>query len=235
MSKSGCRIVVRTIAALSVVAAVAACSTTKQVSDVTPAQGFLPQPDLLQPGKSGQATLVYFAPNADFTAYKQVMLDPVTIWTAPGSSLESLPPDKRQDLANGFHLDLFGEISKRCRMVDQPLPATLRVRVALVDAEQSAPALNTVATYIPQARLLSTLGAYAFNDGVGVFTGSATAEGYATDATSGAVLWQGVDKRAGGNAIGTNTLNSWSDVDNAFTAWAQLFAKRLEELGACHA
>jgi hypothetical protein len=93
--------------------------------------------------------------------------------------------------------------------------------------------LNTISTYVPQAHVLSTLTGYAFNDGVGFFAGSATVEGYATDATTGTILWEAVDKRAGGNAIGTNTFDSWSDVDNAAKAWAEQMTRRLAELGAC--
>jgi hypothetical protein len=59
------------------------------------------------------------------------------------------------------------------------------------------------------------------------------AEGYARDAITGELLWQGVDERAGTKAWGRNTFNSWDDVDNAFKAWAAQFAKRLGELGAC--
>ena len=31
---------------------------------------------------------------------------------------------------------------------------------------------------------------FAFNDGVGYFAGTATIEGYATDATDGTLLWE---------------------------------------------
>jgi hypothetical protein len=34
-------------------------------------------------------------------------------------------------------------------------------------------------------------------------------------------------------AWGRDTFNSWDDVDSAFKAWAEQFAKRLDELGAC--
>jgi hypothetical protein len=42
-----------------------------------------------------------------------------------------------------------------------------------------------------------------------------------------------VDERAGTKAWGRDTFNSWGDVDNAFKAWAEQFATRLGELGAC--
>ena len=58
-------------------------------------------------------------------------------------------------------------------------------------------------------------------------------EGYATDSTKGTLIWQAVDKRAGTNAIGSDSLDSWGDVKNASKAWSEQFGKRLAELGAC--
>ena len=50
---------------------------------------------------------------------------------------------------------------------------------------------------------------------------------------TGALLWQGVDERAGTKAWGRDPFNSWDNVDNACKAWATQFAKRLGGLGAC--
>jgi hypothetical protein len=81
--------------------------------------------------------------------------------------------------------------------------------------------------------LLDVAAGYAFNHGVAYWVGEATAEGYARDATTGTLLWEGADERAGTKALGRDTFNSWDDVDNAFKAWAEQFARRLDELGAC--
>src|SRR6185437_12900610 len=60
--------------------------------------------------------------------------------------------------------------------------------------------------------------------------GTAAAEGYATDATTGTLLWKAVDKRGGTTALAENTLNTWLDVDHAFEAWSEQLASRLQEL-----
>jgi hypothetical protein len=52
---------------------------TKEIRDVQPVAGFLPNASLLQPGGSGRAALVYRNPTADFSRYNKVLLDPVTI------------------------------------------------------------------------------------------------------------------------------------------------------------
>jgi hypothetical protein len=46
---------------------------------------------------------------------------------------------------------------------------------------------------------------------------------------------EGADERASTKACGRNTFNSWDDVDDAFKAWAEQFATRLNEVGACPA
>jgi hypothetical protein len=206
---------------------------TQQVSGVRPSSGYLPNPSLLQPGEKGQMDLVYFTPTVRFPSYNKVMLAPVTFQTTPGSTVNDIPAEERQALVNSFHADLHDAISQRCRMVNAAAPDTMLVRIAIVDAKQSDATVNTVATYVPQARMLDTVTGYAFNDGVGNFVGSATVEGYATDATKGTLLWQGVDKRAGANAIGSDSLDTWGDVKNASKAWSEHFAMRLAELGAC--
>jgi hypothetical protein len=219
--------------AVAMALAIAACAPTKQSADFKLADGFLPKPALLKPGKEDQAALVYIDPTVNFPSYGMILIEPVMVWTTPGTAFDKVPAEQRQAMANDLYAHLHKKISAVCDVVDAPGAGVMRIRVALIDAEQSDPVANTISTYVPQAHVLNLLSSYAFNGGVGVFTGSATAEGYATDSVTGRVLWEGADKRAGSNAIGTDTLNSWEDVYNTFDAWSDKFAKRLLALGAC--
>jgi hypothetical protein len=72
------------------------------------------------------------------------------------------------------------------------------------------------------------------NKGVGYFAGTATAEGYGTDAVTDALLWEAVDKRGGTTAMAENTLDTKLDIDHAFVAWSNQLASRLVQLGVCH-
>jgi Protein of unknown function (DUF3313) len=225
---------VRSIMALAVVAALGACAPTKQVAmKEAPASGVLPAPALLQKGKSGQADRVYLSPKADWASYTKVMLDPVTIWTGAGSNMAKASPKVQKALADSFYTDLHEAVAKRCQMVSEPSPGTMRWHIALVDASSANPFLNTLSTYEPHVHLLDAIAGYAFNHDVAYWVGEATADGYAKDATTGELLWEGADERAGTQAWGRDTFNSWDDVDNAFKAWAAQFATRLGELGAC--
>jgi Protein of unknown function (DUF3313) len=227
--------VVRPIMALTVIAALGACAETKQVAmkEPPPASAVLPEPALLQKGTTGEVDQVYLNPSADWASYTKVILDPVTIWTGPGSDMAKGSPAERKALADAFYTELHNAVAKRCQMVTEPSAGTMRWHIALVDATSANPFLNTISTYEPHIHLVDVAAGYAFDDGVAYWVGEATAEGYARDATTGTLLWEGADERAGTKAFGRDTFNSWDDVDNAFKAWAEQFARRLDELGAC--
>ncbi len=140
---------------------------TKQMKDVQPIPGFLPKVGLLRRSRPGEAVFVYRNPNADFAAYSKVMLDPVAIWTAPGSSLRKVPHSQRVAIANTFYGDLYSALQRRCRLVRSPSRGTLRLRIALTDATTPNATVNTVATYAPYVSTAYSVASFAFNKGVG--------------------------------------------------------------------
>jgi len=206
---------------------------TVQVKDVQPVGGFLPHPELLQPGAAGQPALNYRNPNASFSAYNSIMLDHVTLWSAPGSPLSAVPPDQQQAAVNLFYSDLYDALQKHCRLVTIPVPGTVRFRFAIVDAKIPNATINTVATYAPYVSGVYNAASYAFNNGVGYFAGAATAEGYAVDAMTGTLLWEGVDKRGGTTAAVENTFNTWLDIHHAFENWSSQMVTKMQQQGVC--
>src|SRR5689334_17591413 len=75
---AGCKII-----ALCLITMVAACSATQQVPIQTTdiKCGFLGSDcDRLIVGAQGQAALRYVNPNANWTQYKKVLIEPVTFW-----------------------------------------------------------------------------------------------------------------------------------------------------------
>lgn len=145
----------------------------------------------------------------------------------------SAPADQRQELAESFYSDLYKALAKRCDMVREPAAGTLRLKIALVAVETPNAALNTVASYAPYVSTAQSVASLAFNGGVGLFAGTATAEGYAVDSKSGKLLWQAVDKQGGTGALIKNTVGSWVDVNNAFDTWSGKLASKMEQLGIC--
>jgi hypothetical protein len=209
---------------------------TKQITEgVQPVGGFLPQPELLAPGGPGRAALVYLNPNVNMATYKKVMIDPVTIWAGPHSELNGVPADQQRALANVAYSDIYNAIKHNCAMVQTASPNTIHFHFAVVDTKEPNTVLNTVATYAPYG--ISTaysVASFAFNKGVGYFSGTAEGEGFATDSVNGTVLWEAVDKRGGTTAMVANTLDSWRDVHHVFEAWGVQLRTRLIELGVCH-
>jgi hypothetical protein len=157
----------------------------------------------------------------------------MTIWSGRGSDMDEASPKERMALADAFYTALRNAVAKQCQMMTEPAPGTTRWRTAVVDATSENLFLNTLSTYEPHVHLLDVPAGYAFNAGVAYWVGQATAEGYAQDATTGTLLWEGQDRRVGTKNWGRDTLNCWDDVDNAFKAWAAAFVKFLDEQGAC--
>ena len=206
---------------------------TIEVKGVQPVAGFLPDPSLLHAGGAGQVDLVYLTPNMQAYSNSRIWLEPVTVYTTPGSDLASVPLQQRQAVANTFTSDLYTAMKPHCRMARRAGADTLRVRFALVDAKVPNAAVDTVATYAPYESAAYGLASFAFNGGVGYFAGTATAESFATDTESGAIVWQAVDKRGGTTSAAENTLDTWLDVHHAFEAWSRQYVARLQQLGIC--
>lgn len=209
----------------------AGCAGQSPVGDATVSvdtvttSGFLQDYSILREGSDGEAALVYWNDSADFGAYQTVIVDPVTIWVGSDSSLNDVEPDQRQKLADEFYAAIIAALEPDYTITDQIGPNTMRIRVALTDAEASSPALDTISTYVPQARLLQsvlTLG----SDTAG-FVGEATAEAEVRDAQTDLLLAAGVDRRAGTKSLSGGTFDRWGDVRRSFDAWSSSFASNL--------
>ncbi len=209
--------------------ALAGCETesTTTVGDSVRSSGFLSDYSMLRRGDEGQAISVYWNDQVDFNSYSKILIEPVTIWANPDAELSQVPAEERQELANAFHAALQEALSEDFEIVQVPGPNTMRVRVALTEAVASSPVLDTISTYVPQARTISTI--LTLGSDTKAFVGQARAEGEARDALSGVLLAAGIDQRAGTKALGDNTFDSWGDVRKVFEAWAIRFRDNLRE------
>lgn len=207
---------------------------TKQMAvDPSEIGRFLPQPELLTAGGPGKAAYLYINPNVNFASYHKLMVGAVTIWAGPNSQLNGVPADQRLALANAAYADIYNALRRHCQLVRTASPGTIYLHFALVDTKVPNAALNTVATFAPYASAAYSVTSFVFNKGVGYFSGSATGEGFGTDAVNGTLLWQAVDKRGGTTALVANTLDNWRDARHVFQAWGDQLAGRLKEFGVC--
>jgi hypothetical protein len=214
---------VRIAASLLVTIALIACGPTRQAREVKQS-GFLGDYSLLKPGPEGGAKLVYENPNADFKSYDKILLEPVSIWTGPGSQMSELSKEDRKMVADRLYSLLQTRLAKDYTLVSSPQPGTLRIAAALTSAEHSYPVMDTVSTIVPIGLAVSTLKAGL--TGRPAFVGEASAEMKVTDATTNTILFEAVDSRVG-TKNPTGVWDKWEDVDAALAYWADRTAYRL--------
>ena len=179
----------------------------------------------LAPGPQGGAALAYIDPNAQWSRYTKIQLQPVEFWAAEDSKVST---SYQQMLTSYFYNVLKTDLEKNFTLVDQPGPDVMTMRVALMDATTATPGLRSLSVIVPQARILNGLQSLA--TGSYAFVGSAQAEMKATDSVTGEVLAEAVDQRAGGMGIKGAASFQWGDAENAMDYWAQKISSRFLQL-----
>jgi hypothetical protein len=180
----------------------------------------------LQPGPKGGAALSWVNPNAQWSKYNAIILDPVQFWAAADSKVST---SDQQVLVEYFYNTLKSNIEKQgYTITDQPGPNVIRLQVALMDATTATPGLRTISVVVPQARVLNLAQSLATDSYA--FVGSAEAEMKATDSTTGELLAEAVDERAGGLGLKSAASFRWGDAQNAMDYWAELIPQRFNQL-----
>jgi hypothetical protein len=213
----------RRILSAIMIMGLAACSVTEQAKPDTVQQtGFLKNVSQLQPGAKDQAVLVYIDPNARWSQYTKVMIEPVTFW---GDASSNVSAQDQQQLCSYYYNKLNEDLSKKFQIVDRPGPGVMTVRVALTDPTAATPVMRSISVVIPQARLLNSVANLA--TGSYAFVGSAQSEGEVLDSLTGERLAAAIDKRSGGLSIKNAGVWEWGDAEHAMDYWAQRTADRL--------
>ena len=213
----------RMLPAVMMMMALAACSVTEQAKPDTVQQtGFLKNASQLRPGTKDQALLVYINPDARWSQYTKVMIEPVTFW---GDASSNVSVQDQQQLCSYYYNKLNEDLSQKFQIVDRAGPGVMILRVALTDHTAATPVLRSVSVVIPQARLLNSVANLA--TGSYAFVGSAQSEGEVVDSQTGERLAAAIDKRSGGLSIKNANVWQWGDAENAMDYWAQRTADRL--------
>ncbi len=109
-------------------------------ADQTPpggSAGFLGDTSQLRPGRGGQAQLIYIDPEADFSPYLNVIVDPVVVWRGKGSDFSGVTPEELDSLARNLESSMREQLAHEFHLLDEPAPGTLRLRIALVELKSS--------------------------------------------------------------------------------------------------
>jgi hypothetical protein len=200
----------------------AACAPVRRPAPAD-MSGFLDDYRLLRPGGPEEATLVYRNPDARWTAYDKVLLEPVTLWRSGRHSLAPVREEDLMRLVSLFEATVRRRLGQDFPLVDRPGPGVLRIRLGITEARASDPVLDVLTAHgdtrmPPPAR-------DALDDEMRRFVGHAAIEGEIRDAETGALLAQGVQRR---RREGARPLATWSDVERVLSAWTERLCERLE-------
>ncbi len=181
-------------------------------ADQTPpgeSAGFLGDTSQLRPGRGDQAQLIYIDPEADFSPYLNVIVDPVVVWRGKGSDFSGVTPEEIDSLARDLESSMREQLAHEFQVLDEPAPGTLRLRIALVEVKRSG----------------ASSGPH--------LVGSVALEVEILDAVSGRRLVAVADSRGQGAGDADPT-----DVRSAFDEWARRARDRLatfRDFDAAHA
>lgn len=217
--------------AVIVILVCSGCSATKQARSVEQS-GFLGHIyPLMQKGQEGEALLVYHHPKAKEKPkgyYKKILLDPVLIYRGQKARMEGVTLAEAQLAADTFYAMIYENLSKDYEMVKKPGPNTLRIQIALVGLEKSNPTLDIISSVPAPYNVLGLSSALVnLSTGKALYKGEAAIESKVSDGHTGKLLYAGIDRRVGGNALNSESFDSWSDVNRAFIYWAEMTRYRL--------
>jgi len=177
---------------------------------------------LLGEGGPDDLALVYRAPDANWAAYDKVLLEPVTLWRSGRKSLEPVPKEDLLRLVSDFQSAVRTGLGESFRIVDQPGPGVMRIRLAITDARASDPVLDILTAKGGTGRPHSA-GDGPLHPETRRFLVSARIEGEIRDAQTNALLAERVDR----HRRDAPALETWADVDRTFAQWAERACPRL--------
>jgi len=114
----------------------AGCGSNYQARNVDVKKAMLVKPEILEPGKDDQALYRYVNPSFKISDYPKAMIDPVLV--AKDGQLEAPERENYQKLANNAYLYLTQELGKELKIVTVPEKGTVRIQMAIIDADSSS-------------------------------------------------------------------------------------------------
>jgi hypothetical protein len=185
----------------------------------------------LEPGKGDEPSLLYISPTADFSAYERVVIDPVTVWYASGSSPDRLPEAELRALAEHFESAIRRRLQPSIfEVVDDARAGTLRIRAAFAERGRVWTKLDFARPHGATADTTGNLGAETLE----FLRGSLELE--VVDAVTGERLAAAIDDRlvaargeVAGDRLASDTVE-WRDVEAFLDSRARRLAARLAAL-----
>ncbi|SNS90857.1 MULTISPECIES: DUF3313 domain-containing protein [unclassified Azospirillum] len=155
------------IPALAFCLALAGCASP----DPVPYSG-LASTDYMRPsGPDGDRRIPYIYETAvDWRFYRNVILEPVSLYDGLDSQFGDLSQAERISLADYMYRRFGDELSRHFRLTNQPGPNTLRIKLTLTGASTTTPVLGPLSRFDIAGGLYN--GVQSFRGGEGTMTGS---------------------------------------------------------------
>jgi hypothetical protein len=107
-----------------------ACAATAGAQEIRDTS-FLKQESQLQPGRGGQAQLVYINHEVDFSRYDKAVVDRVELWFRDKNASGAVEPAEQRFLAGYFTAALRHQMQLEFHPVETAQAGALRVRAAI--------------------------------------------------------------------------------------------------------
>jgi uncharacterized protein DUF3313 len=220
-----------TVSAVAVLVAcqlVTGCAATRGRRGEPEQSGFLRDYSQLKENPDYPAALVYIAPGVQWSRYNAIHLESAGLWVSEAT--KGISPEDQQHLTDTLYKKMYDDLSKVFTLTDQPGPNTLRLRVALTQAQGAKVAVRVVTTVIPQLRMAG--GVVGLAGDTATTVGSATVEMEILDSVTNQRLAAGVDNRAGTKVLfAKRSYQTWGDVEAACDRWSSRVAWQLARVG----
>ena len=192
------------------------CVASHQARDVEIKGTLLVNSDILEKGAEDEALYRYRNPKADLKKYTKVLIEPVIV--IKSAELDPADLENYQKLSNNAYVYLVQELEKDYQVVQTSEPGTLRIQMAIIDADTSKPVRNFLSTFIPVGMAVSAMkyGVTGKASAVGEISG----EFRVADANTGELLGAAVDRRVGGKEL-KGIWDTWYNADDALKFWAR--------------
>ena len=178
-----------------------------------PVSGFLTDYTGFTSDPSDASLLWWERDDFDWTRYRGLIIDPVSVYYHPEARDREILPDELKKLTDEFRASVVEQLEGAYAIVVDPSPDVLRVRCAITDVVPVRPALNAVT------------GAVGF---VAIDVGGASIEVEFLDSVSGERLAAGVDRKLGSMLGGPASLARLGQARAAFDDWARELREALE-------
>lgn len=220
------RVVAIVVMATVLAPLVGSTGCVRAIRPATPSRewsGFLDDYSRLRLGEPGDLPFVYRNPKADWKAYDKVLFEPVTLWRSGRDALAAVPEADLLHLVSRFEAVVRARLGRGFRVVTEPEPGTLRLRLAITAARASDPVVDVLTASPDEDDAGGDAGALSAE--LAAFVDAAAIEGEIRDAESDELLAQGIDRRAQG---APPRLPTWDALDRALVFWADRVCARLE-------